>query len=142
MTPRRVTLSKHVSSCPIAVRFLNRSPMSRGGEASGTGASHTSTRPSGSTRETLTYLPRTQDPPLYCDASPKRCESLTKFSILHRTTWIPLRKRRPLHKRRATFRGLPHYSLRCIRTLTTPPPWEHKFTKRSWNVALRTSSLG
>src|SRR6266550_6458433 len=142
MTPRCVTLSRHVSSCPIAVRFLNRSPMSRGGEASGTGASHTSTRPSGSTRATLTYSPRTQDPPLYGGASPKRCESLITFSILYRTTWIPLRKRRRSHKRRATFRGLLHYSLRCIRTPTTPPPWEHKFTKRSWSVALHKSSLG
>ena len=67
--------------------------MSRAGEASGTGASHTSTKPSGSTRATLTYSPRTQHPPLYGGASPKRCESLIRFSILYRTTWIPLREK-------------------------------------------------
>ena len=36
--------------------------MSRGGEASGTGASRTSTKPSGSTRATLTYSPSTRFP--------------------------------------------------------------------------------
>ena len=77
-----------------------------------------------------------------CGASPKRCESLIRFSILYRTTWIPLRKRRLLHKPRATFRGLQRFSLRSIRTPTTPSPWEHKFTKRSWSVALHKSSLG
>src|SRR5206468_3645842 len=49
-------MSKHVSSCPIAARFLNRWPMSHGGEASGTGASRTSTKPSGSTRATFSYI--------------------------------------------------------------------------------------
>src|SRR5438477_295389 len=48
--------------------------MSRADKASGTGASHTSTRLSGLTRATLTYSPRTQYPPLCGGASPKRCE--------------------------------------------------------------------
>jgi tetratricopeptide (TPR) repeat protein len=43
---------------------------------------------------------------------PKRCESLIRCSMLYRTTWIPLRRRRVLHKRRATFRGLLRSSLR------------------------------
>src|SRR5689334_12706004 len=116
--------------------------MSRVGEGNGTGARPTSTRPSGSIRATLTYLPHTQHPSLYGAVSPKRCESLIRFSILHRTTWIHLRKRRLLRKRRATFRGLLHYSLRCIRTPTTPSLWEHKFTKRSWSAAVHKSSLG
>src|SRR5439155_10179808 len=119
--PRCVILSKHVRFCRIAARFLNRWPMSRDGEANGTGASHTSTKPSGSTRATLTYSPRTQDLPLYSGASPKRCESLIRFSILYRTTWIPLQKRRLLHKRRATFRGLLQYSPYCIQTPPTLP---------------------
>ena len=126
---------------PIAAKFLNRWPMLRAGEASGTGASHTSTRPSGSTRATLTYSPRTQHPPLYGGASPKRCESLIRFSILYRTTWIPLRKRRLLHKPRVTCRVLQRFSLRSTRTPTTPPPWEHKFTKRSWSAARHKSSF-
>src|SRR5260370_19127615 len=62
MTPQSATLSKHVSSCPIAAGFLNRWPMSRGGEASGTGASRISTKPSGSIRATLTYSPSTRLP--------------------------------------------------------------------------------
>ena len=39
MTQQCVTLSRHVNSCPIAAGFLNRWLMSRGDEASGTGAS-------------------------------------------------------------------------------------------------------
>jgi serine/threonine protein kinase len=126
---------------PNSSTSLSHSPMSRGGVASGTAVSHTSTKPSGSTPATLTYSRRTQDRSLYGGTSPKRCENLIKFSILHRTTWIPLRKRRLSHKQKATFRGLLHYSLRYIRTPTTPSPWEHKFTKRSWSVALHKSSL-
>ena len=57
-------------------------------------------------------------------AFPKRCESLIRFSILYRTTWIPLRKRRLLHKPRVTCRVLQRFSLRSTRTPTTPPPWE------------------
>ena len=51
-----------------------------------------------------------------------------------------MRKRRVLHKRRATFRGLLHYSLRCIRPPTTPVPWKYRFIRRSWNAALHKSS--
>ena len=74
--------------------------------------------------------------------SPKRCESLIRFSILHRTTSIPLCKRRLSHKPRATCRGPRRSSLRSIRTPTTPARWKHKFTKRSWSAALHKSSLG
>jgi len=42
----------------------------------------------------------------------------------------------------ATCRVPQRFSLRCIRTPTTPQPWEHKFTKRSWSAALHKSSLG
>ena len=37
-TRRCITLSKHVSSCPIAAGFRNPWPMSSGGKANGTGA--------------------------------------------------------------------------------------------------------
>src|SRR6266571_3874177 len=73
-TPRWVTLSRHVSSCRIAARFLNRWPISHAGEPSGTGASHTSTKPSGSTRAMLTYSPSTRLPISTFVVSPKRCE--------------------------------------------------------------------
>ena len=62
--------------------------MSRGGEASGTRAKPTSTKPSGSTRATLTYSPSTRFPISTFVVSPKRCENLIRFSISHRTTWI------------------------------------------------------
>ena len=78
--------------------------MSRGGEASGTGASRTSTKPSGSTRATFTSSPSTRFPISLFVVSPKRCESLIRFSILHRTTWIPSCKRRLSHKPRAICR--------------------------------------
>ena len=51
----------------------------------------TSTKPSGSTRATLTCSPSTRFPICSFVVSPKRCESLTRFSISHRTTWIPSR---------------------------------------------------
>ena len=34
------------------------------------------------------------------------------------------------------------YSRRCVRLPTTTVPWRHKFTRRSWSVALHKSSLG
>ena len=43
--------------------------------------------------------------------SPKRCESLIRFSISRRTTWIPSRQRRLSHKPRAICRGLRRSSL-------------------------------
>ena len=74
--------------------------------------------------------------------SPKRYESLIRFSLLRQTTSIPSRKRQLLHKPKATCRVLLHYSLRCIRTPTTRSPWKYKFTKQSWSAALHKSSLG
>ncbi len=60
--PRRVTLSRHVSFCQIVAGFLNCLPMLLGGEASGTRASRTSTKPSGSTRKTGNCSPSTRFP--------------------------------------------------------------------------------
>src|SRR4029077_4708000 len=117
-------------------------PMSRADKAGGTEASHTSTRLSGSPRATFTYPHRTQYPPLCGGASPKRCESLIRFSILYRMTWIPLRKKRLLHKPREICRVLQRFSLRSARTPPTRQPWEHKFTKQSWSAALHKSSFG
>src|SRR5207247_560719 len=37
---------------------------------------------------------------------------------------------------RATFSGLLHYSLRCIRPPTTRALWKYKFIRRFWNVGL------
>ena len=51
----------------------------------------TSTKPSGSTRATLTCSPSTRFPISTFVVSPKRCESLIRFSISHRTTSIPSR---------------------------------------------------
>jgi tetratricopeptide (TPR) repeat protein len=73
---------------------------------------------------------------------PKRCESLIRFSISRRTTWIRLVERRLSHKPRATCRGLRRSSLRSTRRPTTRRRWKHKFTKRSWSAALHKSSLG
>src|SRR5205814_3770464 len=73
---------------------------------------------------------------------PKRCESLIRFSISHRTTWIPWRSRRVSHKPRVVCRVPRRCSLRSTRTPTTPVCWKHKFTRRSWNGTLHQSSLG
>jgi len=59
---------------PIAAGFLNRWPIWSGGEASGTGASRTSTKPSGSTRATFTYSPSTRLPISSIVIYPKHCE--------------------------------------------------------------------
>jgi TolB-like protein len=48
----------------------------------------TSMKPSGSTPATFGYLQSTRVPMWTLVVSPKRCESLTRFSILHRTTSI------------------------------------------------------
>jgi hypothetical protein len=45
--------------------------------------------------------------------SPKRCESLIRFSILRRTTWIPSRQRRILRKPKETCCVPRRFSLRC-----------------------------
>jgi TolB-like protein len=135
-------LSKHVSSCPIAARFLNRWRMSRGGEASGTRARVTSTKPSGSIPATSTYSSSTRFPIWLFVVSPKRCESLIRFSISRQTTWIRSRRRRLSHKPRATFHALLRYSLRSDRPPTSTRLWRHKFIKQSWNASLHKSSLG
>ena len=86
--------------------------------------SRTSTKPSGSTRATLTCSPSTRFPISTFVVSPKHCESLIRFSISHRTTSIPSRQRRLSHKPRAICRGRRRCSLRSIRTPTTPAPLE------------------
>jgi hypothetical protein len=50
--------------------------------------------------------------------------------------------RRQSHKPKAICREPRRFSLRYIRMRTTPTRWKHKFTKRSWSVALHQSSLG
>jgi len=86
---RTETLSRHVSFCRIAVGFLNPWLTSSGGAASGTEASHTSSKPSGSTRATFACSPSTRFRISLFVASRKRCENLTRFSISHRTTSSP-----------------------------------------------------
>ena len=51
----------------------------------------TLTKPSGSTRAMFTCSPSTRFPISLFVVSPKHCESLIRFSISHRTTWIPSR---------------------------------------------------
>jgi serine/threonine-protein kinase len=88
---RCVILSRHASSCRITAGFLSRWRFWSGDEATGTGASRTSTKPSSSTRATSTYSPTMPKRTNSVVVSPKRCESLIRFSILHRTTWLPSR---------------------------------------------------
>ena len=83
-------------------------------------SSRTSTKPSGSTRATFTCSPSTRFPISIFVVSPKRCESLIRFSILHRTTSIRSCERRLLHKPRAIFHGLRRFSLRSTRAPTIP----------------------
>ena len=74
--------------CLIAAGFRNCSPMSRGGKASGTGASRTSTKPSGSTRAMFPCLPSTRFPTRTGASSRKRCGSLSRSLISRQTTSI------------------------------------------------------
>jgi len=126
----------------IAARFLNHWPMSHGGAANGTGASRTSTKPSGLTRTTFPCSARTLVPIMPFVVFQKRCGSLIRFSILHRTMSIRLRSKRVSLRPRATCRGPRRSSLRCVQTQTTTSLWKHKFTKQSWSAALHKSSLG
>src|SRR5207253_2630806 len=83
----------------------NRSLMLHGGVVSGIRASRSSTKPSGSTPAMLTCSPSTRIRMLCFVISPKRCESLIRFSTLYRTTWMPSRSRRLAPKPRATCHG-------------------------------------
>src|SRR5205814_10699248 len=116
--------------------------MLRGGKENGPGASPILTKPSGLTRTTFSCLLTTRFRIPYFVVSPKHCESLIRFSTSYRTTWIRSRIRRPSHKPRVTCRVLLRYSLRCVRLQTTQVRWRHKFTRRSWSVALDKSFLG
>ena len=78
----------------------------------------------------------------YSAAFPKRCESLIRFSILHRTTSIPSRQKRLLHKQRAICREPRPSSLRFTHLPTTPLRWKHKPIRRSWSAALHKLSPG
>jgi hypothetical protein len=59
--------------------------------------------------------------------SQKRYESLIRFSILRRTTWIPRAQGGASHKPRATFRGPRRCSARFIRPPTTPSRWKYAY---------------
>src|SRR5262245_21513962 len=142
MTPQCVTLSKHVSFCPIAAGFLNCWLMSHGDEASGIGAKPTLTKPSGLTRTTFSCLLTRRIRIPHFVVSPMRCENLIRFSTSYRTTWIRSRIRRLCYKPRVICRVLLRYSHRCDRLPTTQVRWKHKFTRRSWSVALHKSFLG
>src|SRR6266513_4599658 len=116
--------------------------MLRGGKVNGHGASPILTKPSGLTRTTFGCLLTTRFPIPYFDVSQKRCESLIRFATSYRTTWIRSRIRRLSYKPRVICRVLLRYSLHCVRMLTTQVRWKHKFTRRSWSVALHKSFLG
>src|SRR5947209_1595508 len=116
--------------------------MLRGGEVSGVGASPILTKPSGLTHATFSCLLTTRFRIPYFVVSPKRCESLIRFSTSYGTTWICSRLRRLSYKPRVICRVLLRYSLRCVRMPTTQVRWRHKFTRRSWSVALHKSFLG
>jgi tetratricopeptide (TPR) repeat protein len=74
--------------------------------------------------------------------SPKQCESLTRFSISRRTTWIFSRQRRVSHKRKATCRVLLRFSFGFAPPPTATTLWKHKFTRRFWSAGPHKSSLG
>ena len=71
------------SQIPESLAYVDAEARSVGPERS-----RTLTKPSGSTRATLTCSPSTRFPISTFVVSPKRCESLIRFSISHRTTWI------------------------------------------------------
>src|SRR5438477_11767447 len=142
MTPRCATDNKHDHVCPTAAEFLNTWLIARGGEASGNGASRTSTQPRSSTHATPSYSPSTRFPTNPYVVSPKRCESLTRFSISHRTTSTRSSSRQLLSKLKAICHVLRLSSLPCIRTPTRHWRWKHRLARRSWNAALHQSSLG
>jgi tetratricopeptide (TPR) repeat protein len=126
---------------PNSSRLLSRWLMSREGEASGTGASHTSTKLSGSTRATFPCSASTPFPTKPFVVSPKHCGSVIRCSILHQTTQLRSRKRRPSPKRKAIYRVPRRSLLRFTRRLPTPRSWKYRFTKRSWSAALHRSFL-
>ena len=94
--------------------------MSRGGKVNGTGVSRYFNEAERLDPRNVRLL---NEPGVfvypYFVVSPKRCESLIRFSISHRTTWIPSRIRRLSHKPRAICRVLLRYSLRSVRMPTT-----------------------
>src|SRR5436305_14203292 len=116
--------------------------MLRGGKVNGAGASPILTKPSGLTHATFGCLPTKHIRIPYFVVSPKRCESLIRFSTSYRTTWIRSHIRRLSYKPRVICRVLLRYSLRCVRLPTTQVRCKHKFTRRSWSVALHKSYLG
>src|SRR4029453_2825736 len=141
-TPRTDTLSRHVDSCRIAAGFLKHWPISHAGEVNGTVVSLISTKPSVSTHAMSTFSPSTRFYISHFVVSPKRCENLIRFSILHRTTLILSRKRQLSHKPKATCPEPQRCSLRCDPRPPTRAFSEHKFSKQSSSTALRKSSLG
>ena len=126
---------------PNSSLVLSRWRFWSGGEATGTGASHTLTKRSGSTRATLTCSPargnlqtlrrfpealRKFDQVL--NIKPDDVDTLAgKASIAQAEGDLPRAAAllAPLHP-----------------NADSPTPWKHKFTKRSWSAALRKSSLG
>ena len=110
--------------------------------ATGTGATPTSTKLSGSTRATSYYLTNTPFPLSLYVAFPKHCENLIRSSILRKTTLTPPRSRPPSRKPRAICLGLLRFWLHCIRTPTTSAPGKYRLTRRSWSATLHRSSLG
>src|SRR5438105_7799814 len=116
--------------------------MLRGDTVNEPGASPILTKPSGLTRTTFGCLLTTRFPIPYFVVSQKHYGSLIRFSTSYRTTWIRSRIRRLSYKPRVICRVLLRYSLRCVRLPTTQVRWRHKFTRRSWSVALHKSFLG
>src|SRR6266436_6508807 len=141
MTPRCATLSKRDRFCPTAAGFLNTWLISSGGETSGNGVSRTSTKPSGSTHATPSYSLSTRFPTNLYVVSPKRCESLIRFSISHRTTSTRSSSRQLPSKPKAICHVLRLSSLPCIRTPTRHWRWKHRLARRSWRSEEHTSEL-
>ena len=84
---------RHVQARPSEIRTIVHidHTADRSAVNAGTGATPTSTKPSGSTRATLIYSPSTRFPMPFFVVSPKRCESLIRFLISYPTTSTPSR---------------------------------------------------
>ena len=110
--------------------------MSRGGEASGTRARATSTKPSGSTRATLTLL--TQHALSYIDLRrfPEALRKLDQVLNITPDDVDTLAHKAAIAQAEGDLPRAAALLAPLHPTPTTPRLWKHKFTKRSWSAAL------
>ena len=117
--------------------------MSHGGEASGSGASRTSTKPSGSTRATFTYSASTRIPISTLRRFPEALRKLDQVLDITPDDVDTLAVKAAIAQAEG---DLPRAAalLAPLHPNADDPQrrWKHKFTRRSWSAALHKSSLG